>query len=420
MADDQRPPAGTRSDAGATDRGADRAEIVGRVLAGGLGEREAAALLGVAHSVVVRWKAQALEALEADPGPDRPLPPAGRDVPDTPEELLLRRPEARPAPVPIRVIVVALVALVGLTLAFALVRPTGLGGFEVFDTVNRWALYASTLFACGGVLFLWRIHDGRGSHAERHALAWWTQVAAVVAVATSMVALLVHAAAVAGVGPAGMIDHHEVGRAADGAFGVSTVLRLLGLIYIVYALRRFSSLSSMMVALTGVIVALGSFLLIGHTATGQPRAVVVTADLVHTLAASGWLGGLILLALTLRYRRATGDTPGAADIVGRFSTFAAISVAALLVSGAAMAMTEVSTWSGLLTHEYGVTILVKAGVVAAVLAAAGYNNRRLLPEVRRREPAAWDRLRSTLNLEVGGLAVVLLVTALLVNLPSPG
>lgn len=397
----------------------DRGAVIGRVLAGDLSEQAAAELLGVSRSKVVHWKADIVEHLEATglARSEPPAPAAGCTGTDA------AHPDARPDPVEPRLVAAALVGIVGLAVAFALASPTGLTGLEVFDTLNRWVLYAATLFASGGVLYLWRLHDGQGSQSERHTLTWWTQMAAVIATATSMIALAVHAAAIAGVGPAAMIDHHEVGRAADGAFGVSTVMRVLGLVYIAYALRRLQTLSAMMVAVTGMLLTLGSFLLIGHTATGQPRSVVVISDLVHTLAASGWFAGLILLALTLRHRRVAGDAEGAARIVQRFSTFAVVSVAALFASGVAMAFIEISSWRGLFTHEYGQTLLVKSGLVLAVLLVAAYNRWELIPRIREvhAHPASfWGRLRTTIGVEAAMLLIVLLATALLVDLGSPG
>lgn len=407
-----------------------RAVAIGRVLAGELTEQAAADRLGVSRAQLVRWKADILERLEAtDVAPSTVSTAASAlGQPDAPTRAEAGAPstpqrDARPAPVEPRLVAAVLVGVVGLAAAFALARPTGLSGLEVFDALNRWVLYASTLFTAGGVLYLWRLHDGQGSPSERHALTWWTQLAAVVAAITTMIALAVHGAAIAGIGPAGMIDHHEVGRAADGAFGVSTVMRLLGLVYIAYALRRLQTLSAMLVAVTGMLLTLGSFLLIGHTATGQPRSLVVVSDLVHTVAAGGWFAGLILLAMTLRHRRAAGDVAGAARIVGRFSTFAAISVAALFASGVAMALTETSSWNGLFTHEYGQTLLVKTGLVLTVLLAAAYNRWQVVPQLRDAHtlPAsAWGRLHATLGAETAGLVVVLLATALLVDLGSPG
>lgn len=55
-------------------------------------------------------------------------------------------------------------------------------------------------------------------------------------------------------------------------------------------------------------------------------------------------------------------------------------------------------------------------MVAAVLGVAGYNNRRLVPAIRRAGAGAWERLRTTVCLEVAGIVAVLLVTAVLVNL----
>jgi copper transport protein len=88
----------------------------------------------------------------------------------------------------------------------------------------------------------------------------------------------------------------------------------------------------------------------------------------------------------------------------------------------------------LTTTAYGWALLVKVVVAAAVLAIGAYNNRVLVPAITKQPPSpepstgglalataatrttAWNRLRRTIRSEIAGLAVVVAVTAVLVNL----
>jgi copper transport protein len=70
-----------------------------------------------------------------------------------------------------------------------------------------------------------------------------------------------------------------------------------------------------------------------------------------------------------------------AQILGRFSTAAAISVVALVVAGGTMAWIESGSLEALFTTTYGQLVLVKIALTLGVLAMAAFNRFRLVPAI---------------------------------------
>jgi putative copper export protein len=123
---------------------------------------------------------------------------------------------------------------------------------------------------------------------------------------------------------------------------------------------------------------LASTALSSHSAaTGGALGAV--ADLLHELSAAVWVGGLLLLTLSLLALRRTplparAQTQLAAAVVARFSGLAALGVGVLLSTGLLLGWQQVQSWSGLLLTDYGRTLSVKLILVAAALGFAAYNS----------------------------------------------
>ena len=75
-----------------------------------------------------------------------------------------------------------------------------------------------------------------------------------------------------------------------------------------------------------------SFALWGHNTEAPYRWVAFASDIVHVTAAAVWLGGLVGLTMVL-FRRTPHPVRSTAQILGRFSTAAAVSVIALVIAG---------------------------------------------------------------------------------------
>src|SRR5699024_6980557 len=82
-----------------------------------------------------------------------------------------------------------------------------------------------------------------------------------------------------------------------------------------------ASRSSLLLSDIAVLAALGAPILVGHTMTFEPRALVIAGDAGHLLAGAFWLGGLTGLLLHLadgrrRVRTAAADRAGVDSVDG--------------------------------------------------------------------------------------------------------
>ena len=149
----------------------------------------------------------------------------------------------------------------------------------------------------------------------------------------------------------------------------------------------------------------------GHGWSDGPRAVSATATYLHVVAAGGWMGGLAcLLWVNAQLPRPGGseapDEPGLAGMVGAFSRVAQVAVAVLLVTGAMKIWAHIDTASQLWTTPWGRTLLVKAGIVAGVLAVGFYNWRVVRPRLERGEGGTSPLRAACVEVLLGVAAVV--------------
>lgn len=159
--------------------------------------------------------------------------------------------------------------------------------------------------------------------------------------------------------------------------------------------------------------------LTGHAAGGEGtlRFVLLSADLLHVVAAGTWLGGLASL-LWLERRRPAADAMSAAasllpSLVPAFSPVAMVSVATLVVTGSLASWAHLESVSSLWTTPYGRLLLLKVVVVAGVLVVGALNWRRLTPRLS--EPDGPGAMRRSALVELALANVVLVVTAILVR-----
>jgi copper transport protein len=169
--------------------------------------------------------------------------------------------------------------------------------------------------------------------------------------------------------------------------------------------------------------------LAGHTATDSPEGLLICVGTAHVLAMSAWLGGLVMLLIAMPVAAgalsARERTPLLAAVVGRFSRMASIVVAVLVLSGIVQAVALVGSVPALYETAYGRLVLVKVGLLLALLTLGAYNQRRSLPRLRRlaaggEEPGrAATILRRAVAVEVAFLLIVLGVTSVLVATEPP-
>ena len=144
---------------------------------------------------------------------------------------------------------------------------------------------------------------------------------------------------------------------------------------------------------------------------------------LHIAAASLWLGTLMVLVVAGIAAVLRSTLPGlrrgelVAYLVNRFSPLALSAAGLLAVTGVVTAVRHLKYVAALWTTSYGITFLVKLALVGVVLGLGAWNWRRVRPRLGS-ERSALDIRRSSMA-ELTVAAIVLAVTALLVNLPAP-
>ncbi len=172
-------------------------------------------------------------------------------------------------------------------------------------------------------------------------------------------------------------------------------------------------------AFVGAVLVSLSFLFDGHTVSRGNRLFTGITDMVHLLAGSIWAGGAIMLMLVL-WRRHRGGHPHRALQLGlRFSVIASVSLVAVGVSGAALAVIVLDSVSELWTTPWGQLLVAKLAIVAVAAACGGYNHKVVIPALDAdHSDRNGTRLRAIVTVEAVALAAVIVVTAILVGAAS--
>ena len=292
----------------------------------------------------------------------------------------------------------------------------------------RGVSYVGILVAAGAVLFAVAVARSDDDRLRARGIG---VPAALVGAATSLLAVPVQVMAVTGAGLGGALAPAGLAAVVTGPFGQGVLVRLVAALALVALWRRGAGGGW----LVGVgVLAVASYLIDGHQRTGEPVWLLLGADAVHLAAGAAWLGGLVVLARTLRDRSLAGDPVGGARLVAGFSRLAMWSAVVVVAAGVAMGWALVRTPQGLTDTVYGQLLLAKVVLVGIVLVAAAYNRLRLVPAIAerlagggsidtaadvreapdRRSRAAWLQLRRTVSFEAAGITAVLLVTGFLV------
>jgi copper transport protein len=133
-----------------------------------------------------------------------------------------------------------------------------------------------------------------------------------------------------------------------------------------HPLRAWWKLSALLVGL-GIAVTPG---LAGHAGTGIQTGLAIPADLVHVASMACWLGGLVVLCIAVLPRR---DIDELRDVLPRFSALGLGAVGLLVVSGGYQAWRQVGSIDALRTTDYGKLLIAKLVAFAALVVAAAFS-----------------------------------------------
>ena len=242
--------------------------------------------------------------------------------------------------------------------------------------VARGGVFASIAVLIGGSGFcvlVWPAARGM-RRAVRVVWAGWIGL-----VLFTIVSLLVYGPYIEGLGLGKAFSFDVLRDTLETSFGLTWAIRLgvlvMAALYLrVFFARRAGDGSPRPLprgwlpagGLLAVALALTTTLT-GHARTGDWTAVAVPADVVHVLAMSTWLGGLLVLSVAVLPRR---DVLELSDAVPRFSRAAFWCVAALVATGAFATWRQVGSLDALRSTDFGRILVVKFVVFAALVVFA--------------------------------------------------
>jgi putative copper export protein len=295
----------------------------------------------------------------------------------------------------------------------------------------RWAQFLGLLFVIGAVAFRWLVlrRAARAPIAapvQRESAARARRLASLGAIvlACSAVARLIAqwvALRVDAVAPSAMPLRRVVMESSWGRAWLLEVALLAVLAVGLRLARRERGGTAGWAA--AAIAAIGlSFVpaLSGHAAA-SPLPLSVTFDALHVLAAGGWMGGLfVLLAAGLPAARSAPEPERRAAMAAMVNAFSATALAfagVITFTGVNAAWRNIETSSNLFGSPYGRILVLKLAALAVAALIGLYNWRRARPALATTGDDA--AIRRAMRAELAAGLVILLITAVLVALPTP-
>jgi copper transport protein len=106
-----------------------------------------------------------------------------------------------------------------------------------------------------------------------------------------------------------------------------------------------------------------------------------------------------------------------ADLVNSFSPLALTAATVVALTGATTAWLHLKRISSLWTTNYGITLIVKLVLVLIVVLLGAWNWKKVRPSLG--ENGSEETIKRSSTMELTFAALVLIVTSVLVTLPSP-
>ena len=217
-------------------------------------------------------------------------------------------------------------------------------------------------------------------------------------------------------GFAGMWDSTYLEILWQSGVGTSYQLRLIGWagLLTLLIILRFNSLLVKPIAYlylaTSLLIA-ASFTQVGHTA--EQDTWVRLALVLHIFIAMWWIGFLYPL------RHCCQEfSPNTLQLLMRqFGKQASILIALLLLAGIGVSYILEQSFENLFSSSHGNVLLLKLGIVAAILALAARHKLRLVPTLTNHQSAL--SLQRSIGIEMGFAFLILIITAILSTLVGP-
>jgi copper transport protein len=203
----------------------------------------------------------------------------------------------------------------------------------------------------------------------------------------------------------------------SSSIGVAALARLVSLGLVALALAGLAALPAFggqrgwaLVAGTAalaVVVDVGT----GHAAAGADWILQIVAQAAHAVAGAAWVGGLAALLVVLR----TTPPDDRLATARRFSSWAGVALAIVIVTGAARAFAEIGTLDALVGTDFGRVVIAKSGLLLGLATLGAFNRFFTLKSAAR----VARHFRRVGGAEVAVAIAIIGLSALLVNLSPP-
>ncbi|HEV7412027.1 MAG TPA: copper homeostasis membrane protein CopD [Casimicrobiaceae bacterium] len=289
--------------------------------------------------------------------------------------------------------------------------------------------FAATMWLFGELVLAWWLSAWQGSDAPagpgealRRRLPSVARWCIAIGIASAVAWLAAAAATMSDLPLSRAIEPSTFGAVVgDTLFGKVWIARLCLAVLLLLALwPRSAGRSGRRVAASTVVA--GAYLVAlawtGHAAAaeGPWRGGEIVSDVMHLLAAGAWLGALPPLVHLLGRAQPISV---AAWIARRFSVLGIACVSVLILSGIGNSWFLVGSVPALFGTRYGILLLAKLALLAAMLSFAAVNRLVLPPRLAAGDGQALRALRRNALLEIAaGLLVVAIVGMLGITVPA--
>jgi copper transport protein len=282
--------------------------------------------------------------------------------------------------------------------------------------VLRYASYLAIMATVGILLTSAYVWSGAADHPLlRRMLSWSLFTTAALAFGQ----LLVIASDVSGSGPWASFGAIDAATVTDAGMALMIRIVLALALWVVLFQYRLTHPDVYWSAVTlPALALLATWAFAGHSRSMRWPEIGVLTDVAHHAAAAAWIAGLAIVGWIVIPKMATDVLVPA---VRRFSRVAAISVAVLVATGLVQTVRLVGDPTDLLVSDHGRYLAIKVLVLAAMLAIANANRRRVN---RRLDDTAGlghhvGALRRAVLAEFAiGLVIVAITAAMVVSPPS--
>ena len=271
--------------------------------------------------------------------------------------------------------------------------------------------FVAVLQAAGVPLFLWLFGDELQRSAR--SIAALARGTAVVGLILTIAHQIVEPARLAGA-LRGIFDGPLQAMLLTSDAGTTAAVRVLGLAMVALGCVRFSRFGAA-VALVGSTLIVASFAFMGHTASHDQRWLLASLLILHLTVVAFWFGALGPFYLASRHEELVSN----GLIIERFSKLAVGLVPVIFVAGLALSLVLLPNLASLRT-PYGLLLLLKVTGFAILMGLAALNKLRLGPLISSGRATALRSFRRSVLVEWVLVAGVLITTAAMTELFSPG